>query len=207
MNPENPNPATDPLGRREPISRPVPVWLVVCVFLLVFWGLIYFDQHSGWCSSVVYVPYRSYEEVAAYNPHLEGPDIAHGREIFNNICSLCHGSDGTGKPGQAPPLAGSEWVNATGVNRLVRIPILGLREPIEVHGIHYDFPNGMTAVAPTTEQMPNKDLGDVLSYIRQAWGNKAPEVTAQQVAAVRVELGNRSAQATVKELKELPEGR
>jgi mono/diheme cytochrome c family protein len=181
--------------------------MVVLVFLLAFWGLIYFDQHSGWCSSVVYIPYRSYEEVVAYNPRLEGPDIVHGREVFNRICSLCHGMDGTGKAGQAPPLAGSEWVNASGVNRLVRIPILGLRDPIEVHGIHYDFPSGMTAVAPTREQMSDKDLGDVLSYIRQAWGNKASQVTALQVAAVRAELGDRSGQATVKELKELPEGK
>jgi mono/diheme cytochrome c family protein len=181
--------------------------MVVFSFLLVFWGMIYFDQHSGWCSPVVYKLYRSYEEVADHNPRREGPDVMNGRRVFNDICSQCHGPEGTGKPGQAPPLAGSEWVNAPGINRLARIPILGLREPIDVRGVQYDLPSGMTAVATTRDMMSDKNLGDVLSYIRQAWGNKASEVTAQQIAAVRAELGNRTAQATVNELKELPEGK
>jgi len=188
-------------------SRPVPVWMIVFSIILVFWGMIYFDQHSGWCSPVVYIPYHSYKEVDDHNPHLEGPDIRNGREVFNRICSLCHGMDGSGKPGQAPPLAGSEWVNAAGVERLARIPILGLSGPIDVHGEQYEFASGMTAVAATREMMSDKDLADILSYIRQAWGNKASEVTAQQVAEIRDGLGNRTGQATAKQLKELPEGK
>jgi len=194
-------------NERQAVSRPVPVWMMVFSLLLVFWAMIYFDQHSAWCSPVVYKPYHSYKEVADHNPRNEGPDIAHGHEVFNAICSLCHGMDGAGKLGQAPPLAGSEWVNAARVNRLVRIPILGLNGPIEVQGQQYEFTSGMTAVAASRQMMSDKDLGDVLSYIRQAWGNKASEVTAQQVAEIRAELGDRTGQTTVKDLKQLPEGK
>ena len=53
-----------------------------------------------------------------------------GMLTYNAVCALCHGEDGAGKAGVAPPLAGSDWVNADGPNRLMRITCLivaGLR--------------------------------------------------------------------------------
>ena len=53
---------------------------------------------------------------------------------MNRSAALCHGVDGSGKPGQAPPLAGSEWVNAKGHNRLAHIPLPGISGPVTVKG-------------------------------------------------------------------------
>jgi mono/diheme cytochrome c family protein len=199
------NPAASEPTEPKAARRAVPVWLLVLLFLLIYWGFIYFDQRSGWCSPVVYGPYHSAEEVDLYQYKVEGPDPANGRAAFEKYCSLCHNTDGAGKPGQAPPLAGSEWVNAAGVNRLIRIPVLGLTGQIEVNGKPYDFPAGMTPIAASREAIPDKDLSDILTYVRQAWGNKGAPVTLEQVKAIRDEVANRSTQLTVKELKELPE--
>ncbi|SPE51491.1 Cytochrome c class I [Verrucomicrobia bacterium] len=183
----------------------VPVWLFALLFLLLWWSMVQFDKTGGWFNEEVYAPYTSFTMVQDYQPIREGPDLSRGQRVFESICALCHGTDGAGKPGQAPPLAGSDWVNSPGVNRLIRIPALGLIGPIEVSGKAYDFPSGMTAVAPTRDMMSDEVLADVLTYVRQAWGNKAPPVTAAQVKTIRDELGNRSTQNTVKELQALPE--
>ncbi len=34
----------------------MPVWVIVLLFLLFYWGMVYFDQHSGWFSPEVYTP-------------------------------------------------------------------------------------------------------------------------------------------------------
>jgi mono/diheme cytochrome c family protein len=209
MNPETNQPVANASGPQASAARgsTVPVWLIVLMFLLLYWGALYFDQHGGWFSPEVYAPYQTLAELQTYQPKREGPDLSRGQLIFERICALCHGVDGAGKPGQAPPLAGSEWATAEGVNRLVRIPVLGLAGAIEVKGRQYVFGSGMTAVAPNTSRQAfsDEDLAAVLSYIRQSWGNKAPAVTAGQVKAVRDEIGNRTQTLTVDELKSLPE--
>ena len=184
----------------------VPVWLFLLFVMLLYWGLIYFDEGSAWAEPQVYLPYHSAAEVALYQPRLEGlPDIGRGQLVFDRTCALCHGPDGKGRQGQAPPLAGSDWVNAAGVNRLVRIPIIGFTGPIQVNGQQYDFPAGMTPIAATRERMSDEDLANVLSYVRQAWGNKASLVTSEQVRTIRERIGNRSTQLTAEEIKGLPE--
>src|SRR4029079_2929692 len=128
----------------------VPVWLFIVLFLLFYWGASYFDESGGWFSPRVYTPDQSLAELQKYQPRREGPDLARGQSKYEQTCGLCHGIDGAGKPGQAPPLAGSEWVSAEGVNRLVRIPVLGLQGPIEVKGQQYVFATGMTPLAPNS---------------------------------------------------------
>jgi Cytochrome c len=149
--------ATSPVyvEARTPNAR-VPVWLILLTALLFFWSAVYFDDHSGWFNTFVYSPYRSINEVIILQNNLGTVEPGLGRRKFEAVCAICHGSDGRGKPGQAPPLAGSEWVNAAGVNRLVRIPVLGLNGQIEVMGQHYNFPSGgMTPAAPQSARNSN----------------------------------------------------
>jgi mono/diheme cytochrome c family protein len=177
----------------------VPVWLFIVLFLLLYWGATYFDQHGGWFDSRVYTPNPDLPIV--FQPPPIGPDfMRNGQQKYEAICALCHNPDGAGKPLQAPPLAGSEWVLTEGVNRLIRIPQVGLTGPIEVKGQPWNL-----AMPPMGAALPDKDLADALSYIRNSWGNKASRVTVEQVKAVRAELGNRSQPYTGDEIKALPD--
>ena len=91
--------------------------------------------------------------------------------------------DGLGKPGQAPPLAGSEWVITKGYNRLAHIPLAGVSGPISVGGKDWNL--NMAAMGAA---LPDADLAAVLTYIRSSWGNKAGEVTADDIKAIRAGL-------------------
>ena len=180
---------------------PVPVWLLILLLLLIYWGMWYFDEHGGWFSQEVYSPFHSEAELAIYQPRTEGPNLLRGRAVFESVCALCHNPDGIGKPTQAPPLAGSEWVLGS-PGRLIRIPLYGLNGPITVKNQQMVFSAGMLAMGAA---LPEDDLAAVLSYMRQAWGNKASPITADQIKAVKAQLGNRSQPFTPEELMQVPE--
>lgn len=99
------------------------------------------------------------------------------------VCAACHGQNGEGGPA-APPLAGSEWVNGP-VSNLIRIQLRGLQGPIKVKGTEYNFPGGMAPMAYQTDEQ----IAGVLTYVRNSFGNKAPAVKPEQVAALRSEVG------------------
>lgn len=99
------------------------------------------------------------------------------------VCAACHGQNGEGGP-IAPPLAGSEWVNGP-VSNLIRIQLRGLQGPITVKDKEYNFPGGMAALAYQTDEQ----IAGVLTYVRNSFGNKAPAVKPEQVAALRSEVG------------------
>lgn len=182
--------------------RPVPIWIFILIFLLLYWGMVYFDLRGGW-QREVYAPYRSVAELETWQPPAPGGgNVARGREVYELVCALCHNSDGTGKPNQAPPLAGSEWVLVENPARLIHIPLYGLVGPIEVKGQKMVFPSGMVAMGAA---LPDEDVAAVLSYMRQAWGNKASPVTAEQVKAVKKEVGARTQPFTPEELLKIPE--
>lgn len=171
--------------------------MLVLLLLLVFWGMVYFDQHSGWAESHVYVPFRSIQEVNLYQPPvLGGATLALGKKKFEEVCALCHNPDGKGKPNQAPPFVGSEIVLGSPA-RLIRIPLAGLSGPVTVAGQEFVGPSSMPAMGAA---MTDEELAAVLTYMRQSWGNKAKEITSQEVKAVRTEVGNRTQPWTLQEL-------
>jgi mono/diheme cytochrome c family protein len=174
------------------------MWLIVLTGMLLFFGALFFDTNGGWFNANVYAPYHNLAELESFQLPTEGMNVRRGQQIFEMTCALCHNPDGKGKPNQAPPLAGSDWVQGT-PERVIRIPLAGLGGPIDVAGVHYEFPASMTAIGVA---MPDDDLADVLSYIRQAWGNKAEPITAEQVKTIRAKVGNRTQPWTPEELKQ-----
>jgi mono/diheme cytochrome c family protein len=187
----------------EPTSTltTLPIWLVVLLLLLLFWGGVSFDRRGGWFEPRVYGPYVSVPDVERFQPRSRGgPNLSRGKVVYEMTCALCHGVDGMGKPGQFPPVAGSEWVNAPGVNRVIRIPLVGLSGPIKIKDQEWNL-----AMPAMGAALSDDDLAAALSYMRQAWGNKASPVTAEQVKAIRAELGNRAQPLSADELLRLPE--
>ena len=179
----------------------VPIWIIVLTLVLLFLGMVYFDHHGGWFDSQVYGPYASSEELELYQPKSgEAAILARGKARYDQVCGLCHGVDGLGKPGQAPPLAGSEWVNSKGIERVVFVPLEGIGGALAVKGQTWNL--SMPAMGAA---MSDADLSDVLTYIRSSWGNKQGPVTADDVKAIRAKLGTHPQPLTGETLKALPE--
>ena len=163
----------------------LPIWIIVLTLVLLFLGLLYFDNHSGWFQPQVYGPYASVDQLELYQPKSgAAAALARGKVVYEQVCGLCHGADGLGKPGQAPPLAGSEWVMAKGYNRLTHIPLAGLSGNIQVAGKDWSM-----AMAAMGAALPDSDLAAVLTYIRTSWGNGASPVPMEDVTKIRASLG------------------
>lgn len=112
------------------------------------------------------------------------------------VCGGCHQGNGGGLPGQFPPLANSEFVLG-GTERLIRIVQHGLTGPITVNGQGFNTPGGMQPFGAT---MSSQDLANVLTFVRNSWGNEAPMITKEMVQKVRDEE-KRSSQWTAAELE------
>jgi mono/diheme cytochrome c family protein len=76
-------------------------------------------------------------------------------------------------------LAGSNWVNGHDTT-VIQIVLHGVQGSLTVNGGKY---NG---TMPTFgAQLSDADIAAVLSYVRNHWGNKAGDVSAQLVTAQR----------------------
>lgn len=116
-------------------------------------------------------------------PEEMDPSVLEVGRVQFIVCAACHGQGGEGGAA-GPPLAGSEWVTGPAEN-LIRIQLRGLRGPIEVKGVTYDFPAGMAPLAYQSDEQ----IAAVLTYVRKSFGNSASAVSAEQVAALRGEVG------------------
>ncbi|MBT4667635.1 MAG: c-type cytochrome, partial [Opitutae bacterium] len=110
---------------------------------------------------------------------------ARGKEIYmkaapgGGMCFTCHNPDGQGKPdeqGKAifPPLAGSEWVLGD-KETLIKIAMFGLMGPIKVKGTDWNLAMPPPGIPPGS--LTDQQIADVLTYIRNDWGNSASSVS------------------------------
>lgn len=122
---------------------------------------------------------------------------ANGEQVFQR-CATCHQPTGQGIPGTYPPLAGSEWIQASDPSTPIKIVLHGLSGPITVKG--QTFTSTMPPFG-TGQPMTDDEVAAVLTYERSSWGNHASAVTAQQVAQVRQATSSRTTPFTSGELK------
>jgi mono/diheme cytochrome c family protein len=190
-----------PDAEPQTLSAPVPVWLFVLLMVLVYWGMVHLDHYGGGFNDLVFGPYESYKELADLQPK-SGAEVlvARGEALYGQICIACHQSSGLGSPGLAPPLKASKWVLEAPPSRLIRIPIHGLTGPVEVEGQTWNLTMPPFGVGAGALLEKDEDLAAVLTFVRQAWGNKAPPIAPQQVKAVRAEVASRVAPWTSDEL-------
>jgi len=178
----------------------LPMWIVGLLGFMLYWGCNYVDDHGGKYSELVFAPYVSTNELASLNLKSVDSDLELGRTTFKTVCAPCHQESGLGVPNQFPPLAGSDWVNAVGPNRLIRMVQTGITGPIKVKDNEWNL-----VMPPMGATMDDKQLAAVLYYIRNSWGNKGSKVTGDQVKKVRAELGGRTDPHTAEEVLKLPD--
>ncbi len=104
-------------------------------------------------------------------------DLVKGKKIYDTRCLVCHQADGGGVPNMNAPLDGSSNLVGNNIARLVRIVKGGYSEKIALDGYYYN--NVMTP----NPDFKDEDIANVLSYVRNSWGNKASKITVTQVKA------------------------
>jgi glucose/arabinose dehydrogenase len=112
------------------------------------------------------------------NDNLDKDIVAGGEKIYSVYCGTCHQRNGQGASGRFPPLAGTPWVTGD-KNKLITIVLNGLEGRIVVNGEPYDN------MMPQHSFLNDVEVANVLTYVRQNFGNKASAVSAEEVAAVR----------------------
>lgn len=125
-----------------------------------------------------------------------------GALLFKTVCQTCHGADGDGIQSLAPPLNQSEIVTGD-KHRLAAIVLFGLTGPVNVAGKQYKAPeiSGDMPGIGNNDEFSDKDIAEVLSYIRSAWSNHAAKVTEKDIQDVRKQYRGRQRSFTMEELK------
>ena len=118
-----------------------------------------------------------------------------GRDQYSVSCGACHQADGKGLPHMAPTLAASDWVTEN-ASRLIGVAVHGLMGPIKVNGKSVE---GIPPVMPPHGFMNDDQLASILTYVRNAWGNRADPIFAEDIANYRKENSARIAPWTESE--------
>jgi mono/diheme cytochrome c family protein len=107
--------------------------------------------------------------IGACNTHTERPPnpdqlISDGQQIYLEFCAECHQVDGTGYTTLIPRLAGN--------------PIVTLHDPEPIiDTVLY----GQGSMMGFRTKLNNVQIAEVLSYIRNSWGNQAVAVSPRQI--------------------------
>jgi ubiquinol-cytochrome c reductase cytochrome b subunit len=108
-----------------------------------------------------------------------GLNLTAGSTVYTANCSGCHGAAGAGQPGVFPPLAGNPVVVGD-AGKVIHILNNGLNGSIQVAGATY---NGQ--MPAWKGNLTPQQIADVITFVRNSWGNKASAVTEAQVAAAK----------------------
>ena len=108
-------------------------------------------------------------------------EMKRGKVVYENYCLTCHQADGTGVPRMNPPLAKTEWVTGDR-KRLINVVLKGLDEEIEIEGEYFSNP------MPAHAHLNNQQIADVLTFIRNSFGNRSGRITVAEVSAERKKI-------------------
>ncbi|HEY4970262.1 MAG TPA: c-type cytochrome, partial [Steroidobacteraceae bacterium] len=108
--------------------------------------------------------------------------LSRGQALYLDNCTGCHNPDGLGVPKVFPPLTGSAAIQADNPGTVIHVVLAGSKM-------------AAPSSKPTGFSMPgfgwkldDREIADVVNYARHAWGNLAPSVDADTVAAVRKDI-------------------
>ncbi|SEM18761.1 putative membrane-bound dehydrogenase domain-containing protein [Maribacter orientalis] len=139
--------------------------------------------------------------------HLKEAELdvfAKGKKIYETegYCITCHQEGGSGlqKAGY-PTLVDQEWVLGD-EKRLIKLALHGLYGPLNIMGNHYE---GQVPMMAFKGLLKDDEIAAVLTYVRNAFGNKASVINPEQVKQVREATKDRNGFYTPEELlKEHP---
>jgi len=123
-----------------------------------------------------------------------------GAKMFFQICASCHGANGLGIDGLAPPLMNSEHVKNT--ERLALIILHGLEGPVHVKGEEYNLNLAMPGLI-RNETISDKDIADIISYVTNAFSDVPKSLRKDRIKELRSVKSSSGMEFTEVELKAL----
>jgi mono/diheme cytochrome c family protein len=142
---------------------------IVILFLFVPVSFLFLNQSTDFAEKEVTIK-SSYQE-----------SNLPGEKVYKQYCISCHQADGGGVPNMNPPLINTTYVLGN-KERLIKILLKGLNENIEIDGETFSNP------MPALPILKDQQIADVLTYVRNSFGNKASAVTSSEVKAVRAKI-------------------
>lgn len=109
--------------------------------------------------------------------------VVNGKKVYTQVCLACHMADGGGVPHMNPPLNNTQYVLGD-KTALIKILLNGFNEDVQINGKTYS--NNMTPHANLSDQQ----IADVLTYVRNSFGNKASAIVVAEVIKVRKNNGS-----------------
>ena len=109
--------------------------------------------------------------------------LAGGARGYERHCANCHGERGEGVPGAYPALAGNRAVTMDPPINLVRMAAHGGFPP-QTAGNPRPF-----GMPPFTQALDDAELAAILSYVRNAWGNRGSLLSSPDVSRHRGSAG------------------
>jgi alcohol dehydrogenase (quinone), cytochrome c subunit len=122
--------------------------------------------------------------VYAYDPKatmavLQRPANDPGAKVYTAYCMHCHGVDGKAFAPFLAPLAGNPNVLEKDPSSLINVTLNGTRDLV-IQGVPAAYP--MPRYAPVLD---DRQIAEVLTFIRAGWGNDAAGVSASEVGKIR----------------------
>jgi mono/diheme cytochrome c family protein len=105
--------------------------------------------------------------------------VEQGEKVYVQHCAECHRKDGRGVAGIYPPLDGNSSVTEpSGINAIRMVLLGGFAPATAANPRPYSMP-------PYAQQLNDRDVSAVVSYIRRSWGNQASVVRPEDVSKYR----------------------
>jgi mono/diheme cytochrome c family protein len=117
-----------------------------------------------------------------------------GQAVYSKTCIACHQPTGLGIAPVFPPLAESEWV-AMSPSIPVRNILHGMTGPVTVKGVTYN------SMMPPVAGLSDGDIADVVTYVRNSFGNTGSAVTEEDVKAIKAKYADRKTPWTAEEFQ------
>jgi mono/diheme cytochrome c family protein len=116
--------------------------------------------------------------IARAGGSVSAASIAAGQKIYLQYCLSCHMMDGGGVPNMNPPLINTSYVKGD-KTRLIKIVLNGFAQNVDIDGQSYS--NNM----PAQTMLKDQEIADVLTYVRNSFGNKFGAVKLAEVKAAK----------------------
>ncbi|WP_338468431.1 cytochrome c [Novosphingobium sp. ZN18A2] len=119
-----------------------------------------------------------------------------GAQTYMAKCSFCHGADGRGQGEWIPPLAGSAAsLTKDGKSSAINVTLNGSPRVV-AQGV----PDGYR-MPPFRNQLSDKEVADLLDFVRSSWGNRGGAVSSGDVADMRKRTTPASSQVILLQMR------